>query len=149
MAEISLTRPLTRPVSQYSPAGSTPNKNIVIPDGCVNIPGSFELVHPYANFSQWCRDHEIDLLVFGWDWRRSVQEAADFFLKIFLPMFDARFGGQTPHPLDHFTLIGHSAGGMVVKAILNSTADQYVQRVKRRSPWQPRFMDMARRFTNT
>ena len=64
--------------------GVDTEQRFVIPDGCVNIPGSFELVHPYANFSQWCRDHEIDLLIFGWDWRRSVQEAADFFLKIFL-----------------------------------------------------------------
>jgi hypothetical protein len=113
------------------PGGVDTEQRFVIPDGCVNIPGPFELVHPYANFRQWCRHYKIDLFIFGWDWRRSVQEAADFFLKIFLPMFDARFSGQTPHPLDHFSFVGHSAGGMVVKAILNSTADQYVQRVKR------------------
>lgn len=113
------------------PGGVDTEQKYVIPDGCVNIPGTFQLVHPYANFSQWCRDHKIDLFIFGWDWRRSVQEAADFFLKIFLPMFDARFGGQTPHPLDHFSFVGHSAGGMVIKAILNSTTDQYVQRLKK------------------
>ena len=103
----------------------------VIPDGCVDISGTIDDLHPYANFRQWCLRNEIDLFIFAWDWRRSVQDAADFFLKIFLPMFDARFGGRTPHPLDHFAFVGHSAGGMVVKAILNSTADQYVQRVKK------------------
>jgi pimeloyl-ACP methyl ester carboxylesterase len=103
----------------------------VIADGCVNIPVLDDIVHPYANFTQWCRRHYIDLFTFGWDWRRSVQDAADFFLKVFLPMFDTRFGGQTPHPLDHFSFVGHSAGGMVVKAIMHATADQYVQRVKK------------------
>ena len=102
----------------------------IVPDGCVDIPG-IVLLCPYDNFIQWCRLNSIDLFVFGWDWRRSVQDAADFFLNIFLPMFDARFGGQSPHPLDHFTLVGHSAGGMVVKAILNSTANRFVQRVEK------------------
>jgi pimeloyl-ACP methyl ester carboxylesterase len=99
----------------------------VVPDGGVD----FVLAHPYNNFIQWCRNNWIDLFVFGWDWRRSVQDSADFFLKVFMPMLDTRFAGQTPHPLDHFTLVGHSAGGMVVKMILNASADQYVQRMKK------------------
>jgi pimeloyl-ACP methyl ester carboxylesterase len=113
------------------PGGVDSEQKYVIADGCVNIPGPYDLVHPYATFSQWCLENNIDLFIFGWDWRRSVQDAADFFLKIFLPMFDARFGARTPHPLDHFSLVGHSAGGMVIKAILDATADQYVQRVQR------------------
>ena len=99
----------------------------VVPEGCVD----FVLAHPYGNFIQWCRHNWIDLFVFGWDWRRGVQELADFFLNVFMPMFDVRFAGHTPHPLDNFTLIGHSAGGMVVKMILNASADQYVQRMKK------------------
>jgi pimeloyl-ACP methyl ester carboxylesterase len=113
------------------PGSVDTEKRYIVADGCVNIPGPIPDLQPYANFSQWCHDHNIDLFIFAWDWRRSVLDAADFFLNIFLPMFDARFGGQTPHPLDHFTLVGHSAGGMVVKAILNSTTDQYVQRLKK------------------
>jgi hypothetical protein len=119
------------PHLEVLPGGVDTEQRFVIPDGCVDIPGPIRDLHPYTNFSQWCRDHAIDLFVFAWDWRRSVQDAADFFLKVFLPIFDVRFGGHTPHPLDYFSLIGHSAGGMVVKAILNSTADQYVQRVKK------------------
>jgi len=113
------------------PGGRDSEQKYVIADGCVNIPGSFGPVHPYLNFTEWCHRNFIDLFTVGWDWRRSVQDAADFFLKTFLPMFDARFGGQTPHPLDHFSFVGHSAGGMVIKAILHATADQYVQRVKK------------------
>jgi pimeloyl-ACP methyl ester carboxylesterase len=112
------------------PGGIDTEQKYVIPDGCVDIPGPYDFLHPYAVFIQWCRQNSIDLFVFGWDWRRSVQDAADFFLNIFLPMFDARFG-HTPHPLDHFSLVGHSAGGMVIKAILNSTDNQYVRRIKK------------------
>jgi pimeloyl-ACP methyl ester carboxylesterase len=102
----------------------------IVPASCVDIPGP-AFLHAYEVFIQWCRRNSIDLFVFGWDWRRSVQDAADFFLNVFMPKFDARFAGMTPHPLDHFTFLGHSAGGMVIKAMLNSTANQYVQRVKK------------------
>ena len=103
----------------------------VVADGCVDIPGPIALFHAYEVFIQWCRRNSIDLFVFGWDWRRSVQDAADFFLNVFMPKFDARFAGMTPHPLDHFSFVGHSAGGMVVKAMLNSATNSYVQRVKK------------------
>jgi hypothetical protein len=99
----------------------------IVADGCVD----FFNLQPYNNFIQWCRDNWIDLFVFGWDWRRGVQGAAYFFLKKFMPVFESRFSGHTPHPLDNFTLIGHSAGGMVVKTILNDAADPYVQRMKK------------------
>lgn len=112
------------------PVGVDTEQKYVVPDGCVNLPGP-EFFHAYEVFIQWCRRNSIDLFVFGWDWRRSVQDAADFFLNVFLPMFDARFSGKTPHPLDYFAFLGHSAGGMVVKAMLNSTANQYVQRAKK------------------
>src|SRR6266480_2268555 len=110
--------------------GADTEQKYIVPDGCVDIPG-VAFLGPYENFIQWCRLNSIDLFVFGWDWRRSVQDAANFFLNIFLPMFAARFGGHTPHLLDNFTPLGHSAGGMVVKAILNSTANQFVQRAKK------------------
>ena len=47
------------------------------------------IIDPYGNFIQWCQDNFIDRFVFGWDWRRSSAEAADFFLNDFLPTFDA------------------------------------------------------------
>lgn len=48
-------------------------------------------------------------LVFAWDWRRSVREAAERFLATVEPQ------------LPPYTLIGHSAGGMVVKIIANQS----------------------------
>jgi len=38
-------------------------------------------------------------------------DAADFFLNVFLPMFDARFSGKTPHPLDYFAFWQAAAHG--------------------------------------
>ncbi len=113
------------------PSDVDSEQKYVVADGCVDFPGPIALFHAYEVFIQWCRRNSIDLFVFGWDWRRSVQDAADFFLNVFMPKFDARFAGMTPHPLDHFSFVGHSAGGMVVKAMLNSATNSYVQRVKK------------------
>src|SRR5215470_839830 len=100
----------------------------VVPDGCI----AFVTLQPYAGFIQWCQNNWLDLFVFGWDWRRDIRETVRFFLDCFLPMFDARVTGQcTPHPLEDFTLLGHSFGGMVVKLILNEESNTYVQRMAR------------------
>lgn len=104
-------------------------QHFVVPNGCVDCPG----LEPYVGFSNWCQSSNIDLFVFGWDWRLSSAATADFFLNKFLPAFDslATLAGCSPHPLDNFFLVGHSFGGMVVKQILNQSTNQYVQRMKR------------------
>lgn len=100
----------------------------VVPDGCIE----FVTLRPYDGFIQWCQNNWLDLFVFGWDWRRDLRETVRFFLDRFLPAFDARVTGPcTPHPLDDFTLVGHSSGGMVVKLILNEASNAYVQRMAR------------------
>src|SRR5215831_136649 len=71
------------------PGAVDTDEKFIIADGCVNIPGGDEF-HPYTNFSEWCVARDIDLFIFAWDWRRSVQDAADFFLKTFMTMFDER-----------------------------------------------------------
>ena len=100
----------------------------VVPDGCID----FLTLRPYHGFIQWCQTNRLDLFVFGWDWRRDIRQTVRFFLDQFLPAFDARVTGQcTPHPLDDFTLVGHSFGGMVIKLILNEESNAYVQRLAR------------------
>ena len=39
--------------------------------------------------------------------------------------------GCIPNPLDDFTLLSHSFGGLVVKSILNKAGNYYVQKMKR------------------
>jgi pimeloyl-ACP methyl ester carboxylesterase len=111
---------------QLSPGGIDHRQRYVVPDGAVD----FVRVHPYADFVQWCGRNWLHLFIFSWDWRRGIQDAADLFLREFMPRFEARFT-EAPHPLDDFSLVGHSAGGMVVKAIANEASNPYVQRMKR------------------
>jgi hypothetical protein len=96
----------------------------ILPDGCIDF--------SYDGFQQWCADNQLPLFVFGWDWRRQSGNAADFFLNKFLPAVEAAVaaGGYANSPLANFWLIGHSFGGMVVKRILNETANSYVQSMK-------------------
>ncbi len=103
-------------------------QHFIVPNGCIDCPG----LEPYQGFVNWCQCSNIDLFIFGWDWRLSTQATADFFLNRFLPAFEdlTACAGCSPHPLENFWLIGHSFGGIVVKKILNESTNQYVQKMK-------------------
>jgi pimeloyl-ACP methyl ester carboxylesterase len=83
---------------------------IIIPYGSVELFG----IGPYMRFAQWCDFNDIDLLIFGWDWRRRLEDTVGFFLNRFLPAFQQ----ACPDALQNFVLMGHSFGGMVVNLIL-------------------------------
>ncbi len=85
---------------------------IIIADGCIGLAG----ITPYDDFSSWCKANNINLFIFGWDWRRPLGDTVTFFLDKFLPRLNERLGS----PLENFTLVGHSFGGMIVKLILRS-----------------------------
>jgi pimeloyl-ACP methyl ester carboxylesterase len=103
-------------------------KHIVVADSTVD----FMTLRPYHGFTQWCDTHGLDWFVLSWDWRRHLEETVDFFLQTFLPHFKARVqAGCNANPLNDFTLIGHSFGGMVVKLILNRATNSYVQALTR------------------
>jgi hypothetical protein len=61
-------------------------QHFIVPYGCIDCP---PFLRPYAGFINWCQNSNIDLFVFGWDWRRSSEAAANFFLNRFLAAFDA------------------------------------------------------------
>jgi len=93
---------------------------IVIADGVVNLFG----VTPYVGFTAWCSFKQIDWFLFPWDWRRSVDDVGTFFITRFLPHFRARVRAECNNadPLADYSLIGHSAGGLVVNWILRTVA---------------------------
>jgi hypothetical protein len=73
------------------------------------------------------KNGNYNLLIFGFDWRRSIVECADW-LKEFLSMFreqvQDRFGDGSNHdPLAKTTLLAHSQGGLVAKAFVHRVAD--------------------------
>jgi hypothetical protein len=103
------------------------DQQIIIPDGPVDFPP----LTPYDGFITWCNQKQIDYLIFGWDWRRDLSFTADFFLNIFMPLFQQRVAQLQPNPLQHLSLVGHSEGGMLLKVIINRAASPYVQLLNR------------------
>jgi hypothetical protein len=89
---------------------------IIVADGAVGYLGCT----PYLGFTIWCELNGLDYFVFGWDWRRRIEHSGRFFVTKFLPYFQARVKNECNNadPLADFSLIGHSAGGMVVNWIL-------------------------------
>jgi hypothetical protein len=93
------------------------HKRIIIANGVVNLFGAT----PYLGFTTWCSFKQIDWFIFPWDWRRSVDDVGTFFIDHFLPRFQARVQAKcNADPLADYSLIGHSAGGMVVNWILRN-----------------------------
>ena len=85
----------------------------------------YEGKNPYAGFIAWCGARNIDLLVYPYDWRRSFDEVARFFVDDFIPVFRSKVGQACggANPLARFTLIGHSQGGMLVNWLLRHHHD--------------------------
>jgi pimeloyl-ACP methyl ester carboxylesterase len=93
----------------------------VVPQGAVDL----VVMNPYEGIIDWCDKNDVDLFILGWDWRRSVAETVTYFFSKFMPALE----GALHAPLRNFTLVGHSQGGMVVKAIANCPAESVVQRM--------------------
>jgi pimeloyl-ACP methyl ester carboxylesterase len=91
---------------------------IIIADGAVELLG----VTPYSLFTAWCELNGLDWLIFGWDWRRRLDETVSFFLTRFLPRFKSTVQNAcTADPLRDFILVGHSFGGMIVNLMLRQS----------------------------
>jgi hypothetical protein len=92
---------------------------IIVTDGLINFLG----VTPYVGFTAWCEFKNVDYFVFPWDWRRSIWDVGSFFINDFLPYFQdlVKAGCLGADPLARFSLIGHSAGGMLVNWALRSS----------------------------
>ena len=102
------------------------NDQFVIPDGAVEL----ALLEPYKGFADWCRLNDIDLFVFGWDWRRSIADTVDFFLNTFVPALKGAISSRSNGPPPRYALVGHSFGGMVVKMIMNDASNAFVQNLQ-------------------
>ena len=89
---------------------------IIVADGSIDVLGWT----PYDGFTTQCEAAGIDYFVFGWDWRRRIDHIGKFFMGKFLPYFQQQVKDQCNNadPLTAFSIVGHSAGGMVVNWIL-------------------------------
>ena len=80
------------------------------------------LISPYDGFSAWCSSMQLDLFVFGYDWRRKPEHSVRFFLDDFFPYFLGRIAAENLRAPNDITLIGHSEGGMIVKLIAQDSS---------------------------
>lgn len=98
------------------------NDHIIVPNGALEVeilPGV--RCSPHDVFAGWCAQNNADLFVFGWDWRRRLDETVAFFLNKFAPFFRETVMAQgCPDPFANFSLVGHSFGGMIVNLIARS-----------------------------
>ena len=95
-------------------------EKIIVADGRINLFGWT----PYVGFTEWCARKGLDYFVFPCDWRRAAYDVGDLFIRHFLPRFQqlVKEGCNNADPLQRFSLIGHSAGGLVVNWALRSGA---------------------------
>lgn len=109
--------------------GLDTESKFILADGAID----FHLmdIRPYNRFIQWCGNRNLDWFVYGWDWRRRLDDTVSLFLAEFLPRFRQRVQAAcNADPLQNCTLVGHSFGGMVVKLIMND-ATPIVDQMKR------------------
>ena len=127
--------------------GRDEDSYIVIPNG----PFAF-FVTPYDGTEKFFRDNGYNYAVFGFDWRRPIEDSARW-LKVFLDLFRngviKRFQGNADKdPLPTTTLLCHSMGGLVAKIFLhlvfkNNTGDGDVSR------WMENMITVATPFYGT
>lgn len=109
--------------------GLDTESKFILADGAID----FHLmdIRPYNRFIQWCGNRNLDWFVYGWEWRRRLDDTVSLFLAEFLPRFRQRVQAAcNADPLQNCTLVGHSFGGMVVKLIMND-ANPIVDQMKR------------------
>ena len=84
---------------------------------------------PYDRFVRWCRRRPIDLFIYGYDWRRPLDDTASFFVTQFLPRFRRQVmeACDGADPLLNFSLVGHCLGGMLVNWMLRTNHSNVAQ----------------------
>lgn len=94
------------------------DNHIIIASGSVQFLG----YTPYDDFIEWCGRRGIDVLLYGYDWRRPFEDTTRFFVKTFLPHFQRRVmdACNNADPLSNVSLVGHCMGGMLVNWILRT-----------------------------
>lgn len=103
---------------------------IVVPNGELRF-----LVDAYDGTRQWAADSGFNYVVFGYDWRRPIEECAGY-LEFFLSNLRQQvFRKHGENPLENATLFAHSQGGLV--------AQMFLHRVGNPMPWFRRLITVA------
>ena len=116
---------------------------ICIPNGPLRY-----LLKPYNATEDYFREKDFNYLVFGFDWRRSLPESANF-LKSFLKRLKDRVQYLWQQdPLPNTTILCHSMGGLVARVFLHSVFKKNAAAADVRK-WMCRLVTVATPFYGT
>ena len=103
--------------------GHDRDSHVIVADGPLRLPPFFKKYSPYDVTEQFFQSKNVNYVVFGYDWRRPLDEGAKF-LEYFLTHLKNRvFAKHNENPLPNLTLLAHSQGGLVAKIFLHRVVD--------------------------
>lgn len=121
--------------------GHDKDDHIVIPNGPLRF-----LVNAYDGTEEYFRTNEYNYIVFGYDWRRSLAEAAVQLQQFLINLRDRVLFLRGNDPLPRTTLVAHSQGGLVAKIFLQQIAGADGSTINR---WMKQLVTVATPFYGT
>jgi len=122
--------------------GKDKNSHIIIPNGPLRF-----FVKPYDETENFFRNNGYNYTVFGFDWRRPIEEWAiwleDFLRRLRRGVISRFNNDETKNPLPTSTLLCHSHGGLVAKIFLNRVFKDNTIKV---SSWMEQLITVATPF---
>lgn len=98
--------------------GRDRDRHVILPDGPLDF-----LIKAYDGTEEYFTDLGWNFATFGYDWRRSIAEAAGFLEEFLLLYKRAVQRKHNEDPLPRTTLFAHSQGGLVAKMFLHRVID--------------------------
>ncbi len=109
---------------------------VIVPNGPLRF-----LFVAYDGTEQWAQDSNFNYIVFGYDWRRPIEEAAGYLEDFLALLRDTVRRRHDENPLPTTTLLAHSQGGLVAKVFLHRITDM--------AAWCARLITVATPFYGT
>ena len=94
--------------------GRDKNGHIVVPNGPLRF-----MVVAYDGTARYFQERDYNYIVFGYDWRRPIEECAGFLEDFLDQLRKSVFNKHHEDPLPLTTLLCHSQGGLVAKLFLH------------------------------
>ena len=121
--------------------GHDASEHIIIPTGPLTF-----LVNAYDGTRRFFEDLGWNYIVFGYDWRRSLEEAASQLTEFLVNLRDRVKDLRDCDPLPTTTLLAHSQGGLVGKIFLQSVSGDDGQGI---GLWMKQFVTIGTPFYGT
>lgn len=121
--------------------GHDVGEHVIIPNGPLKF-----LVNAYDGTEKFFRELGWNYVVFGYDWRRPLAEAADQLQGFLSALRDEVKALRDFDPLPTTTLLAHSQGGLVAKVFLHRVEGADGSGI---GQWMERFVTVATPFYGT